>query len=109
MMFILQIVFFCVLEGLAKSYGIDVTTFTHGRWSFVDIIEVLISSSVEVLISSDQNHYRHLLEVQTLVESYFKERCNNSIEKLSLPALKPINKRERMKHVNESRESQVNL
>ena len=48
-------------------------------------------------------------EVQTLVECYFKERCNNSIEKLSLPALKPINRRERMTHVNESRESQVNL
>ena len=37
MMFLLQIVFFCVFEGLAKSYGIEVTTFTHGRWSFVKI------------------------------------------------------------------------
>ena len=60
MMFILQIVFFCVLEGLAKSYGIDVTTITHGRWSCVDIIEVLISS--------DQNHYRHLLDTMIVTE-----------------------------------------
>ena len=40
MIFLLQIVFFCVFEGLAESHGIDVTSFTHGRWSFVDIIEV---------------------------------------------------------------------
>ena len=46
-------------------------------------------------------------EVQVTVENHFKEKCNNSIERLSLPALKPSSKRGRMKHVNESRESQV--
>ena len=48
-------------------------------------------------------------EVQVTVENHFKEKCNTSVERLSLPALKPSSKRGRMKHVNESRESQVKI
>ena len=48
-------------------------------------------------------------EVQVTVESHFKEKCNTYVERLSLPALKPSSKRGRMKHVNESRESQVKI
>ena len=46
-------------------------------------------------------------EVQVTVEEHFKEINNSSVERLSLPALKPSNKRMRLRHVNESRESQV--
>ena len=46
-------------------------------------------------------------EVKVATESHFNEVNNCAIENLSLPTLRPLNKRMRMRHVNESRESQV--
>jgi len=38
---------------------------------------------------------------------HFVEEINQEIERLCLPALRPLDKRERMEFANESRESQV--
>ena len=46
-------------------------------------------------------------EVEVALRHHFLEVTNQDIEKLSLPALRPLDRRERMEFANESRESQV--
>ena len=46
-------------------------------------------------------------EVEVALTHHFVEENNQEIERLCLPALRPLDKRERMEFANESRESQV--
>ena len=46
-------------------------------------------------------------EIDVTLKHHFLEVNNDAINHLSLPALKPLNKRARMDFANESRESQV--
>ena len=46
-------------------------------------------------------------EVEVALTHHFVEVNNQEIERLCLPALRPLDKRERMEFANESRESQV--
>ena len=46
-------------------------------------------------------------EVEVALRHHFLDVTNQDIEKLSLPALRPLDRRERMEFANELRESQV--